>query len=135
MAAVIARITMLLAAAAAIAVCAVWLHDARSQTAARDAASAARSPAELERAAALFRRGTALSPDAGPRLAEASTLIGAGQNRRAAAILEGVVRSEPRNARAWAGLALSTSHFDQARSAVARARALKLAPPLEHSGG
>src|SRR4051812_3391985 len=131
MAAVIARLAMLLVAAAAIAVSAVWLHDARSQSAASAAVNAARSPSELEHAATLFRRGKALVPDTAAIAAEAYALVGAGQNERAAALLEKVVRREPRNARAWAALALSSSHFDSARAAAARARVRVLAPPVE----
>src|SRR3954454_1873865 len=122
MAAVIARLAMLLAAAAAIVVSAVWLHDARSQAAATDALNASR----FDEAARLFRHGRALAPDAGPKASEAFALLKAGHKGPAALLLEDVVRHEPRNARAWSALAFADRERDPARAsfALARTRAL-----------
>ena len=127
MAAVIARLAMLLTAAAAIAVSAVWLHDARSQATATDALNAS----QFERAAGLFRRGRTLAPDAGPKASEAFALLKAGRPDQAAPLLEEVVRSEPRNARAWSALAFADRERDPARARFAAARARALAPPPE----
>jgi predicted Zn-dependent protease len=127
MAAVIARLAMLLAAAAAIAVSAVWLHDARSQATATAALNASR----FEEAARLFQRGRALAPESGPKGAEAFALLKAGHGEEAARLLEEVVRSEPRNARAWAALAFADRDRDPRRAAFAEARVRVLAPPVE----
>jgi predicted Zn-dependent protease len=127
MAAVIARLAMLLAAAAAIAVSVVWLHDAHSQAAATDALNASR----FDQAARLFQRGRALAPDSAAKGSEAFALLKAGHADQAAALLEEVVRREPRNARAWAALAFADRDRDPARAAYAVARARTLAPPPE----
>jgi hypothetical protein len=128
MAAVIARIGMLAAALAAIAVSAVWLHDAHSFSSAQNAALAAKTPAGFEHAAALFRKGRALSPDAPAQAGEALALLRAGQKAPAAAVLEDALRQEPRNVRLWVGLYLA----DPARAGAARAKIRELAPPVGH---
>jgi hypothetical protein len=133
MAAVIARLAMLLTATAVIAVSAVWLHDARTFASAQSAALSARTPAEAERAVRMFERSDALSPDGLAKSAEAYTLARAGQEPRAAALLEDVVRQEPRNVRAWAGLYLVDRRRDPRRAAFAAARVRELSPPVGRS--
>src|SRR4051794_4379131 len=122
MAAVIARLFLLVAAVAAIAVSAVWLHDARSQAAATDALNAS----HFDEAARLYQRGRALAPDSAAKASEAFALLKAGHADRAAALLEEVVRREPRNARAWSALAFAERDRDRARAAEALAQVRKL---------
>jgi phosphotransferase system HPr-like phosphotransfer protein len=128
---VIARMAMLLAAAAAIAAAVAWLHDARTFASAQSAALAARTPAELERAAVKFDRVGTLTPDTLAKSAEAYTLMSAKRWDRGAALLEGVVRREPRNLRAWAGLYIADRGRNPARAAYALARARRLGPPVK----
>jgi predicted Zn-dependent protease len=130
MAAVIARIALLLTATAVLAASAVWLHDARTFASAQGAALSARTPAAIERAARGFERATTLSPDTLARMGEAYALLRAGLPARAAALLEDVVRSEPRNATAWLALSFADRDRDPARSAYARARVSRLSPPV-----
>jgi predicted Zn-dependent protease len=126
MAAVIARLAMLLAAAAAIVVSAVWLNDAHSQSAATDALNAG----DFERAARLYEDGRALAPDSAAKASQAFALLKAGRADQAAALLEEVVRREPRNARAWSALAFAERDRDPARAAEAMARVRELSPPV-----
>jgi predicted Zn-dependent protease len=130
MAAVIARLAMLLTAAAAIAVSAIWLNDARSQAAATDALNASR----FVEAARLYQHGRALAPDSASKASEAFALLKAGRPGDAAALLEQVVRREPRNARAWSALAFADRDRDPARAAEALARVRELSPPVERAG-
>jgi Flp pilus assembly protein TadD len=130
MAAVIARIAILAAALAAIVVSAVWLNDAHSFANAQKAALAAKTPAEAGRAARLFAKNPALGPDTPNEAAEGLQLIRAGQLDRAAAVLEDLVRQEPRNVRAWIGLYLADRSRDPGRAAFAQRKIRELSPPV-----
>ena len=131
MAPVIPRVAMLLVAVVAIAAGAAWLHDARVFARAQDASLKAKTPAQLQRAAARFDDVGTLTPDTLARSAEAYTLLRAGQQAPAEALLEGVLRTEPRNVRAWAALYFADRGRKPARAAFAQAQARRLSPTVK----
>ena len=130
MAAVTARILMLAVAVVALVVCAVWLSDAQRFSDAQAAADAARTPAQLAAAGERFAGGSPLTPDTDAKSAEAYALLVARRPAQAEALLEDVLRREPRNVRAWAGLYLADRGRKPARAAYAQARIRALSPPV-----
>jgi predicted Zn-dependent protease len=126
---IVARIALVLVAAAAIFSLGTWLHQQRDFSHARAAALAARTPTESAAAAAQLDRSARHTPDTLPETAEAFVLIRSGKAAAATAILRSVVRREPRNVAAWTLLAQSLDAIDPAGAARARAVARRLSPP------
>jgi hypothetical protein len=77
------------------------------------------SPAQVFDAVSLFTRAARLNADPTPRIDQATLLLRLGRARQAAAVLEGVVRANPGNVRAWTLVAAATAQFDPERSAKA----------------
>ena len=125
--AMLARILLVLISAAAIAWLAIWLNRVDAyQHARREAIAkgAAQDPARVRHVTDLFESARDLTPDTTPILGEGVFLIEAGQNQRAARVLNEVLRREPRNVSAWGLLAAA----DPARAAEARAHVGELNP-------
>lgn len=87
-------------------------------------------PARLDRAAALLRDAGWLNPDAEVDLLRARLALDRRDLRGAARILAGVVRREPSNVEAWAGLALVARRYDARTYRRASAEVRRLAPPV-----
>jgi predicted Zn-dependent protease len=130
MPAVIVRIAMLFVAVAAIAVSAIWLSDAHRFAGAQSAALASHSPAEFQAAARRFEGASTLSPDTDAKAAEAYALLAGHRPARAEALLDDVVRQEPRNVRGWIGVYVADRGRKPARAAFAQARIRVLSPPV-----
>jgi predicted Zn-dependent protease len=126
---ILARIALVVVAAAAIFSLATWLHQQRQFGDARAAALAARTPAQVAAAATQLHRSAQDTPDTLPETAEAFVLLRAGRAPDAAVILRSVVRREPRNVAAWTLLAQSLDGRDPAGAARARSVARRLSPP------
>jgi cytochrome c-type biogenesis protein CcmH/NrfG len=126
---ILARIALVLVAAAAIFGLGTWLHQQREFGHARAAALAARTPAASAAAAAQLERSARHTPDTLPETAEAFVLVRSGKPAAAAAILRSVVHREPRNVAAWTLLAQALDRSDPAGAASARAVARRLSPP------
>lgn len=123
---------MVVAAVVAIAWLGVWLQSTRLSADARRTGALARTPAQVDRSVTLFRDAARLTPDTQPEVGEAFVLIRARQAQRGARILRGVLRREPRNVTAWAYLAIALEvSGDQAGAAAAKAKVLKLNPPVK----
>jgi hypothetical protein len=125
------RIALACGAAAAIVVLAIWLHSTQleNQAGTFHVTSAGRVPAGIRHVTGLYARAAHNNPDTRPVVEEATILIYAGQQARAARMLERVVRDEPKNAVAWGQLRLATQDLDPRLSAEADARVRALAPP------
>ena len=130
MAAVTVRVAIIAAALVAIVISAIWLSDAHRFVGAQSAANAARTPAQFEAAAKRFEGQTALTPHTDAKAAQAFSLLRAGQRPQAEALLEDVIRTEPRNVRVWASLYFADRGRKPARAAYAKARIRALAPPV-----
>jgi len=126
----IQRIVLGCAAAAAIVVLAIWLHSTQLENRANDfrARSSASVPSGVRYVTGLYQRAAHNNPDTRPIVEEATILIFAGQQARAARLLQGVVRDEPKNVAAWAQLSVATRDLDPGLSAAADARVRALAP-------
>ena len=131
MAAVIARIGMFATAVVAIVVAAIWLSDAHRFQGAQAEAAKAKTQAQLLSAADRFLGGSALTPGTDAEAARAFVFLRAGQRPRAEALLEDVLRTEPRNVRAWAGLYFADRGRKPARAAYAQARIRALSPAVK----
>jgi|1186.fasta_scaffold126130_2 Tfp pilus assembly protein PilF len=130
MAAVTARTAMLVVALVAIVISAIWLSDAQRFTGAETAAARSKTPAQLLAAAGRFRGQSALTPDTDAKAGRAFALLRAGRPAQAEALLEDVLRREPRNVRAWVGLYFADRGRKPARSAYAQSRIRALSPPV-----
>ena len=126
----IQRIVLGCAAAAAIVVLAIWLHSTQLENKANDfrARSSASVPSGVRYVTGLYQRAAQNNPDTRPTVEEATILIFAGQRARAARLLQGVLRDEPKNVAAWAQLSVATRDLDPRLSAAAAARVRELAP-------
>jgi cytochrome c-type biogenesis protein CcmH/NrfG len=119
---VIARVALAVVAVVVLAWLGVMERNTRLQAQGVGERNVARADADL-------RRAGFLNPDTAPELGRAflyANRSGAEPARRAAAVLEGVLRREPDNLRAWSGLLYATRGRDPvtARRAVAAMRRL-----------
>jgi predicted Zn-dependent protease len=130
---IVARIALVVAAAAAIFALATWLHQVRLFTDARAAAVPARTPAQVDAAAKMLHDAARHTPDTLPETGEAFVLIRAGRDAEGAAIVRSVLKREPRNVTAWGLLALALDGSDDAGAARARAEVARLSPPVKLS--
>ena len=86
-------------------------------------------PRTVKRAEDDAREARTLNPDsAEPILVQAALEVRVGRPASASALLQGLVRDEPKNIRAWAMLAQTTRDSDPALSRRALARAAALDP-------
>lgn len=103
------------------------LHlEAQGGAAAKTTTGTAPSAAAADRARALYRRAARANADPTPRIDEAALLLGRREPRAAGSLLEGVVRSNPGNLRAWAMLASAAQSYDVARATRAARSLLAL---------
>jgi tetratricopeptide (TPR) repeat protein len=121
---VIARVALLVVAAAAVAFSVVALRaaDARSEA---FVLSADPSDADVERGLDLLLRARQGVPDGAALQIEGTLLERAGRTEDAAAVFERLVALEPENALAWTALARVAA---PARAAEARERRAALVP-------
>jgi hypothetical protein len=127
------RIVLIGVSVAAIVVLGVWLHStqlAADGAAFRPSPSHPATPAQVRSALSELHRAGHNNPDTTPDVNEAILLSFLGRNAQSARILLKVVRDEPKNARAWGQLSLSTRQSDPALSAAAAARVRQLVPAL-----
>jgi hypothetical protein len=121
------RIVLVVVAVAAI----LWLaHGLRAlslDAQGRDVVRAAGqhpSPAQVSRAVSRFGRAARLNADPTPKIDQATLFLRLGRVRQAAGLLDGVVRANPGNIRAWTMLASTTTQSNPRRS-VRAFRALR----------
>lgn len=117
------------AVVAVVAVCLIaWLgvmeRDTRLQARADDAIHAH----DLTRAASDLRAARLLNPDTAPDVTRGVLYRARGQQRRAIALLEDVVRREPDNLTAWSALHLSATGRDPSASRRSLAELQRLDP-------
>jgi predicted Zn-dependent protease len=127
-----ARIALLTVAVAALIWFAFGVRQARDERAASAIVSrlGALSPDQADRAAAALDRAGTLNPDAHVDVLRAELALHRHDVASARRILDGVVRHEPQDIEAWALLADALRRSDPAAAAAARARVLRLAPPV-----
>jgi hypothetical protein len=130
----IARITVLVVAAAAIAWLGTGLHAADLE--ARGTNVGANQPGKFSiprarEASRFYDRSRRFNPDTRPILLEANllTFFRAG-NDRALALAREVTRQEPDNVNAWAIVAGMASRLDPPLAVRARQRIRELSPPV-----
>ena len=114
---------------AALAVCVIaWLgvmeRDGRLQSRADDAIRAH----DLIRAEGDLRGARLLNPDTAPDVTRAVLYRARGQQQRAIALLDDVVRREPDNLTAWSALHLSATGRDRSASRRSLAEVQRLDP-------
>lgn len=122
-------------AAVAIVVClwfALGVRQAHDTAAAQAALShpASLTAAEVARVNGLLRGARTLNPDRTVAQLQAQLDGLAGDPRRAAAVVEGVVAAEPQNIGAWLLLELETDGRNAALNREAGLRVRELAPPV-----
>lgn len=106
----VARALVVMVALCVIAWLGVMERDERLQARADDAIHAR----DLPRAESDLRGARLLNPDTAPDVTRAVLYRARGQQRRAIALLEDVVRREPDNLTAWSALHLSATGSDPA---------------------
>jgi predicted Zn-dependent protease len=135
---VVTRVVLILLATAGL----VWLgtglvaarlESEASGKLAQPGVPASQQIAHLDRrrllaAADLFERARKWAPYQVPLTQEAALRWQAGQPRRAAHILETLLRREPENAQAWSLLSQVLASTDRARAAFARHEVQQLSP-------
>jgi uncharacterized membrane-anchored protein len=122
----VARLAVVLVAIVVLAWLVVMERDARLQARGLGHVRARQSaPAYND-----LRRAGFLNPDSTPKLSRALILFGQGESRRAAALLEDVLRHEPKNISAWGELYVITKKGDPATARRATA-ALRRLDPLD----
>lgn len=126
------RVALVAVALAAVGFLGIGLRAAAPQAQGRELIGAELDGATYRRALSLFRDAQRLNPDTDPELLEAGLLLVAGEEpREAAAVIEGVVRREPENSKAWALLANATAEIDPRRAREARVELRRVKPPVE----
>jgi hypothetical protein len=121
------RIALVVVAVAAVLWLAHGLRALNLDTQGRDAVRAAGqhpSRAQVASAVSRFTRAARLNADPTPKIDQATLFLRLGRVRQAAGLLDGVVRANPGNVRAWTLLASATARVDPERSAEA-SRALR----------
>ncbi len=78
-----------------------------------------------------LHRAEFLNPSTEFEVREAQVVLEAGDEREAVRLLRGVIRREPENRQAWAGLVQSLGRTDPAGARRAFNELLRLVPPVE----
>jgi predicted Zn-dependent protease len=129
----IARVALAVLALLVIGWLAVGLRSAVPETAAKETlAERPLTAARRAHALHLLHEARTLNPDTRPGVTEGALLVASRESRRAAAVLAGVVRAEPRNAPAWSLLATAYRPYDARRAAAAFEQFRRLKPPVRH---
>ena len=81
----------------------------------------------------MLDRARFLNPSTEPALREAQILLQKGDTKTATALLRDVVRREPDNRFAWAGLAQVLGPTDPAGARRALSQLRRLVPPVDHA--
>ena len=131
-AAVLARIGLIVAALVVAGCLAITLRAIRLETEARDSLPHGTiPPAALAHAEKLLESAEDPNPDIRPLVVRAALLTGVNQPQRAAALLREVLRREPDNAVAASLLVRNLRRYDQAAADAAERRLNEIAPPLD----
>lgn len=129
-----ARAALVLAALLVAGWLGLQLHSVRLTNEAAGAAPGSPaphpSPAAFARADRLFRRAGRHDPDLRPELADAGVLLAAGRTSDAIARFREVIREEPRNLTALAGLRIALLQVDPAAAQGVAQRIRAIAPPV-----
>jgi Flp pilus assembly protein TadD len=113
---VIARVSLVAVAVAAIVCMSIWLHDHNATVSAdQTLLNRAATRAQLERGIARADDAKTLNPNTEPDLAVYGLLVRLGRSAEARRVFESVVRREPDNRTAWSLLAVSTQANDPAQ--------------------
>jgi hypothetical protein len=106
-------------------------HEVGQATTARLLGSPQLPPDEYAREVERLEDAELLNPDTTPKLYRGTYWLKQSP-RRAAEVLEDLLRSEPENVQAWSVLVLVTEDFDPDRAAEARAQISRLNPLGAH---
>jgi lipopolysaccharide biosynthesis regulator YciM len=125
----IARVLLVVLAAAAIAFMSIWLSDFNALNAATGTLlSRHASREQLQRGLAEARRAKRVSPSTDPELAIYGLLVRLGRTDEARQAFASIVRHEPDNRTAWSLLAVTTQRTDPAAFARALMHLHELSP-------
>lgn len=131
MAGVAQRIVLLVVAVLAAAWLAVGLHSSRLLARAENPHPGDTVANRVD----LLHRAEFLNPSTEFQVREAQIRLESGDAREATRLLKDVVRREPDNRQAWAGLVQSQQSTDLAAARRAFNELRRLVPPVEGSGG
>lgn len=125
----IARVSLVAVAVAAIVCMSIWLHGHNATVSAdQTLLNPAATPAQLEHGIDRANDAKTLNPSTEPDLAIYGLLVRLGRTAEARRVFESVVRREPDNRTAWSLLAVTTQSSDSAQFRRALTRLHELSP-------